>query len=397
MRVLVNALAPTHLMPMVPLTWALRAAGHEVMFLGHADTVTTAHEAGLATRRIGPANGGAHRWRKPVRKNDPFSAPGSSTTVPNSDREKARTAAIAQQWAGRIDGYIDDYLEFARPWRPDLILSEPMEFSGSVAAAALGVPLAMHRFGVDNFTSTLVEPMREALQEVCDRLDAPGAVDPALVLDPCPAAVQSPNVPVGTPVRYVPYNGTAPIADWTLEEPHGRRICISFGLWGIQVLAAEKKLRDVVESIGAAVDELGDVEAIFLMPEQYADDLGRPPRGIRVVDQLPINLFMRDCDLMVHHGGNGIALTALACGVPQLIVAQEGPLYAPTGERIEAAGAGRAILDEKERFDPQVIGAAITDVLTGQGYAKAAEALCADIAALPTPAARVADLEALVG
>lgn len=385
MRVLINALVPSHVLPMVPLTWALRAAGHDVVFLGHADTVRAATEAGLPTWRVGPDDGGAQQWKPPVRRKDPFSAPGSSTKLPELD--PVRMDMMGQRWRDRLDGYVDDYLAFARHWRPDLIMTDPMEFSGLVVAAALHVPAVVHRFGVDNFTSVLIEPTRKALRETCLRLGAAdGFPDPAMVIDPCPPSIQSPNVPVGTPIRYLPYNGTAGIAPWSVELPPGPRVCLAFGMWSMTDLAKHGELRAVLDGVGAALDKHGAGTAFLLVPAHLHDDLGAVPDRIRLVDAQPIGYFLRDIDLMVHHGGSGSALTSLYHGVPQLVVAQDGPMLVPCAERIAASGVGYAIIDDAERRDPDAIAEGVGHVLGSPGYTEAAGRVAAEIAGLPAAA-----------
>ncbi|WP_433226691.1 nucleotide disphospho-sugar-binding domain-containing protein [Microtetraspora malaysiensis] len=395
MRVLVNSMAPSHFLPMVPFTWALRAAGHEVLFLGYEETARTAHEAGILTRQLSGDAGSVGRWRPPVKKKDPFWAPGSTQAPPPP--QDARTTAIAGRWKARIEIFIDEYLEFAQAWSPDVIMTDPMEFSGMVAAAALDVPCVVHRWGFDAFTSTLLEPARHALRETCARLGAEnGMADAALVLDPCPPNMMSSNLVPGMPVRWVPYNGTAAVPQWAVKRGAGTRICMSFGLWSGEALAQGGDLHAVIEGVNRATRKMDDVEVLLLAPKEYHADLGTVPDTIRVVDQLPVSAVMRDTDVLVHHGGGGGSLTAYAYGVPQVVVAQEGPMLVQVGETVAQSGAGLGLVHEADRVDVGLISDAVTDVLTEPGYRKAAERVRAEMAATPSPAEIVPVLESLV-
>jgi UDP:flavonoid glycosyltransferase YjiC (YdhE family) len=398
MRVLVNALTPSHLTPMIPLTWALRAAGHDVAFLGQADSARTAQQAGLSTRRLGPAESGAAQWNRPAAPNrSPFTVRGSGRSAPWL-RDEPPWELMGQRWAARLRTFMDEYLQFARAWQPDLIITDPLEFAGLSAGAVLGVPVVVHRWGIDNFSSALLAPARRALHDVCAEWGAPdGLAQPALTLDPCPPSVQSPNVPVAQPIRFVPYNGTAEIPDWAIERPRGTRICLLFGAWGSMQLAAGGGLRAIVANLDRALDGLADVEAVLLLPREHQDALGTLPSRIRPVGPVPVNQVLRDCDLVVHHGGNGTALTALAYGVPQLVLAQDGPLLVPNAELIDASGAGRAIIDEADRADPELLRRVLVETLAEPKHRRIAAEIRQEIAAMPALPEVVGRLAAVAG
>lgn len=167
MRVMVNALEPSHLMPMVPLLWALQARGNEVLVFGFEDTAHAAETAGLSAWRCQSEEGSVSRWRPPR-----STAPKPAQAPPPASRD--RTALIAERWRARIELFIDEYLAVARSWRPDLIITDPLEFSGLVIAGALDIPCVIHRWGFDNFSSGVQEAARSALKQTCVWLGAEG-------------------------------------------------------------------------------------------------------------------------------------------------------------------------------------------------------------------------------
>ncbi|MFF7993588.1 nucleotide disphospho-sugar-binding domain-containing protein [Kitasatospora xanthocidica] len=383
MRVIVNALVLTHLMPMVPVAWGLRLAGHDVLVVGDADVARAAGRAGLPSRRVGPADGGAERWSRPLVAKSPFAVAGSGSKGPT---EEPPWAQMGQRWLARLDTYIDEYLELARVWRPDLIITDPLEWGGLVVGGALGVPVVVHRWGLDNMSSSLLKPGKLALHELCVRLGSPdGLPDPVLVVDPCPPSVQSPNVTPAEPVRFVPYNGTATLPDWVLGPRPERRVFVSLGAWGTGRLAEQGKLDSIVDSIAAAVHEVDEVEAVLFLEERFRETLGPLPATVRVADPLPVNLCLPYGDAIIHHGGSGTALTAFCYGVPQLVLAQDGPLLVPNAERVEASGGGRGIVDERERDDPAAIGKALGEILTEERFREGADRIRREMAAMPSP------------
>lgn len=166
MRVLVTALVPSHIVPMVPLTWALRAAGHQVLVAGDAELVKFAAAAGLDTRLVG---GGETRQR--------LTRPGAVAMPDRAGMDRRADSewdAVGERWRTRLGGYIDDLVTLGRAWEPDLVVTDPVEFGGLVVAAALGVPGVIHRWGPDDFTSPLLRQAKVQLHDLCAEFGADG-------------------------------------------------------------------------------------------------------------------------------------------------------------------------------------------------------------------------------
>jgi hypothetical protein len=390
MRVMLNALVPSHLTPMVPLTWALRAAGHEVVVVGQADVLAAAHAAGLDTAPVGPPGSGVGQWSKPGVVTRPQLAIAQ-------DGQEPPWELIGARWASRVATYLDDYLDLARRWRPDLIVTDPLEFGGQVVAGVLGIPVVVHRWGPDAFTSTVQEHAAQALAELAGRAGAAdGMAAPALTIDPCPPSVQSPKLAPGQPVRFVPYNGTAELPGWLRDRPgHGRRAAICLGLWGTRTLVQEGRLPAVVRNILAAVAAVPDLTAVFPVSAAHHSLLGDLPDAVTVTGELPVSLLLASSDLVIHHGGTGTAMTALAAGRPQLVVAQPTPVNLACAELMTACGAGLAVTDPDDQDDPTVLSAALNRALADDGLAQAARRVAGEIADQPALAHTAAQLAGL--
>jgi UDP:flavonoid glycosyltransferase YjiC (YdhE family) len=147
----------------------------------------------------------------------------------------------------------------------------------------------------------------------------------------------------------------------------------------------------VVPAVVEAAARLG-VELVLALSDEDADRLGPVPPSVTVLRRYPLNLLLTNASAVVHHGGAGCLMTAVAAGVPQLAL-PFGAEQEMIARRLAGSGAGTVI--RGSAADPGSIAAALRDLLGTSGYRAAAESLAAENAAAPTPVALVAQLEAL--
>ncbi|HSH78942.1 MAG TPA: glycosyltransferase, partial [Herpetosiphonaceae bacterium] len=73
--------------------------------------------------------------------------------------------------------------------------------------------------------------------------------------------------------------------------------------------------------------------------------LGPQPANVHIEQYVPFSQLFPRCDLVIGHGGWSTVLTALGCGVPQLVLPVEMEEdHHGNAERVVAMGAGRAIV-----------------------------------------------------
>jgi UDP:flavonoid glycosyltransferase YjiC (YdhE family) len=373
----------THMAPMIPLAWALRAAGHEVLVAGQADVLAAAHGAGLSAVAIGEPfyvkdlmTGDLPDGLRPL---EVFGRPG-----------KAALTAGTRVWLMHARYTVAEALAFAREWQPDLLVSDRLEFSTLIVAGVLNVPAVQHRWGVDPIATAAAEPARRALAGICRRLGlAEGLPDPALILDPCPPGLQDPEVPPGEPIRFIPHNGTGLLPAWARQRGAARRVCVSLGNLTLAMNGAPL-LRHVI----AAFDGLDDVEAVVTVEREFHDQIGPVPPRVRITEPTPISLILPTCDAVIHHGGSGTELTAFAFGLPQLVLPQILDCFA-VGDRVAACGSGVSIDDAASQNSPAVIRDALADLLTSPGYAGSAGKVRDTMQRMPAPSDLVPSLERL--
>ncbi|MEQ4303839.1 nucleotide disphospho-sugar-binding domain-containing protein [Plantactinospora sp. B6F1] len=388
MRVLMlTTPVPTHLTPLVPLAWALRAAGHELLVAGQPDVLEAARCAGLNAVSIGTRfDLGAMLLAGLPDGVRPIELRGRP--APEVMGEYGRV------WMVHAERMLPDYLHFARGFRPDLILADPLEYVALIVGGVLGVPVVQHRWGVDPISTPARPKARLALAEACRSVGLAGLPDPHVLLDPCPPSLQLPGVEPATPLRCVPYNGGGAVPAWLGSElgegrPGPRRVAVSVGGLTL-VMHGVPFLRRLLW----AFDGLPDVEAVATVDAVHREEIGPVPGNVRMIDPTPLNMFLGRCAAVVHHGGAGTSMSATDAGLPQLVLPQISDQFA-AGDRLAARGAAIAIDDAARQNDPAALRAALAALLEDDSYAKAARELGREMRDQPTPARIAADLERL--
>ncbi|WP_430781427.1 nucleotide disphospho-sugar-binding domain-containing protein [Actinoplanes sp. G11-F43] len=377
----------THFLPLAPLGWALRAAGHEVRVACQPGQAAAVVEAGLPAVPVGPPLDFADVFRGQVGRvatresfdNGPDTALDGLAPQVTDDGGTLRFA----------DVMVDDLIAYGHHYRPDLVLYEPFNIAGALAAAVLGVPDVRLLWGPDSTTELHLDE-EKLIGPRARRVGADGVrVTGTLTLDPCPPALQVPVTGPTRPIRFVPYNGAAVLPDWLRRPADRPRICLTWG-----TMMAELGLTDRI-SVAATAEAIAglDAEIVLALAPRHRDTLGPLPANVRMpTGHLALHLLLPGCAALVHQGGAGSLMTAMACGVPQLVVPAVTDQHF-NGERLARAGAGTVLADGDEH--PEAIRAALSHLLTDPATAATAAALAAENTARPAPSAVVPVLEDL--
>ncbi|MCD0485136.1 DUF1205 domain-containing protein [Streptacidiphilus sp. ASG 303] len=384
MRVLVMASpVPSHLLPLLPLLTAAREAGHELLLAAQPDLAETARAAGLPLVEVG-----SEQREIQTRLRD-RAAGAEDADGSGGSRREPPWAALARRWQARVLDVLDPSLAVARSWRPDVVVADPLDYASLVAGGLVGVPVVHHRWGVDSLSTVGFDRVRAALRGICADRGLPGGLPgPDLVLDPCPPGLQHPEAAPARPIRFVAdRSGTAPA--WVAERTAPRRVCVTLGLRTVALEGSELPTR-----LATALGALPGVEVVVTVEPGLRDAFGPLPPSVRLVDPAPLGHVLGSCDAVVHHGGSGTGLAAVAEGLPQLVVPQI-PWTAEHGERIAACTAGLTLADADAQRDPRRIAAAVGELLADPRYAEGAGRLRAELHRMPAPAEAVRVLEDL--
>ncbi|MFE3718119.1 nucleotide disphospho-sugar-binding domain-containing protein [Streptomyces cyaneofuscatus] len=405
------AVAPltAHLYPSIPLAWALQSAGHEVRMASNTALAEQITAAGLTAVRLGDDPTSAPP-RIPDEELDRFSEALGFEPGSHFGRlwEAIRyyTVASCARYYPDAEGrqpLADNLVEFARDWRPDLVIWDPACPVGSVAARESGAASARLMWGSDYFAwihgrlaerasqgDSYANPLAETLAPIFGRFGYDYSAEMLLgdfTVDPLPAQLPLPAGLRRVPMRWVPYTGAAPVPQWLSQPPSRPRVCLSLGVTARTVFAG----RD--ERVAAALDAVAgmDVEVVATI---NADQLGKDqkvPDNVRMVDYLPLTQVMPTCSAIIHHGGFGTFFAAAAHRVPQMIVT-EGLGSAQSSTRyLEARGAGMSL--PSDGLTAAQVGGELSRLLTEPSFQQGADAVYADMTAAPGPGEIVPILE----
>ncbi|WP_444961852.1 activator-dependent family glycosyltransferase [Nocardiopsis sp. M1B1] len=342
MRVLLAAAAEKpHFLGMVPLAWALRAAGHEVRVASQPALEPVAAGAGLPFTAVGRDHS---FWRTmkvfdlhdtlddvPLfgRVTDPYER------VPWEYLLEGYRRVVPWWWRMVNDPMVDDLVALCREWRPELVVWGSVSFSGAIAAEACGAAHVRYLWGADIFARTRArflarmgeQPDSQREDPLAGWLGARAArhgvdfsetlVHGQATVEQIPASlrVDTPAHLEYLPVRYVPYNGRAVVPRWLRTPPDRPRVCVTLGT----TLMGQDRGGDVFRDLLEGLADL-DVEVVATLPASEQAKLGAVPGNARLVEYVPLHALAPTCAAMVDHGGWGTVLTGLDAGVPQVIV-----------------------------------------------------------------------------
>jgi UDP:flavonoid glycosyltransferase YjiC (YdhE family) len=372
MRVLFTSAALCgHFYPLVPLAWTFRALGHDVLVAVADSFVPEVLRAGLPSVSCGPPADFTG-----------FTAMGGLDTL--AARRRANGRVFARNAAANLPGITS----IVRSWRPDLVLSERAESAGPVAAAAYGVPAVELQWGV----APLAEYRSAAAEELAAHLRRLGTTTvpaPAAVLNPWPPSLRLGHAVGQRRMRNVPYDGDARVPGWVWAPRERPRVCLTLG-----TVLPRLGIDGTSAIVIPMLEELGrlDVDVVVAVEDAVAAAWPPLPAAAKQVGRMPLSHVLRACDLAVHHGGQGTALTALGAGNPQLVL----PVFddqLDNAEAVVTAGAGRRLLPPQ--VSPEAVAGACRTLLGEPAFGRAAARIAAEITAQPSLAEVAAELAGL--
>lgn len=401
MRVLVTA-APGHghTFATVPLTWAFRAAGHEVLFAtagrlpGDLPAIVGAGVtvAEIASRERMDALREELRARTLAQARSLGVGPAEMAERNVREAREARHVRDGNGWAfaARIfgpmsAGTLDGLVETATRWRPDLVVFETMQGGGPLVAALLGVPAVEHPIGfargpqaVDALAGRLADEYARYGVTAPARTAALDVSPPSMAIGPA----------YGWTMRYVPFNGGGLLPDDLLGAgrpggvplggpaaplPHRPRIAVTLG-----TVLPELGLGGFAPIVAAAARL--DADFVLTADESRLAAAGPLPPNVRGCGYVPLGALLASCDAVVHHGGSSTTMTALDAGLPQLVLPQIADQFI-NADAVARRGCGLTT------DDADAIPEALARLVKDDSLRTAAWEVRAEMAALPTPAA----------
>ena len=387
-------------LPLVPLIWAARAAGHEVLLATTSEMATVGPAAGLPVHDVYPDR---DVWGDLMRRVMGGGEPAEDLP------EEYRLAAKAGNPFGLFTVTMTEgTVDAGRGFGAELVAYSSDHAAGMLTAAALGAPAlevgnrvswSMRdvdwRTGHDGFGDSRINEL------VREKLDIRGTPVPIARIDvraPSMGGLAADEVTHDErdgapwwPMRFVPYNGGIVVPVWALhrpDRPDRPRIAATLGTV-VPAVSGLSSLAVVIEALGGM-----DVEVVLAAGTADLSELGALPENVRSVGYLPLSAFLPTCAAIVHHGGSGSTAAPLFYGVPQLVLPSfaDNPLAA---HRVAERGVG--LSHDPATLDVGTVRTAVRRLLTEETFATAAAQVRAEMATQPSPAAVVERLTQVNG
>ncbi|MGW3186098.1 activator-dependent family glycosyltransferase [Kitasatospora sp. NPDC001119] len=422
MRVLLAVMpSPTHLHPFVPLAWALQGAGHQVRVASGPEMIDTITAAGLTAVAVGSVAdlGAAVRGCAEDQTLDRIIDPLAEGAEDPGLWKLIRLYLMSPFWMHfpaevSTDGprpMVDDLVQFARAWQPDLVLWDPMCFPAAIAARASGAAHARLLWGPDYFAWTrerflerLRAPEMEPAEDLMARMTEPTLqrfgieFDEELLVgqwtvDPMPERMRLPVDLPYLPVRRVPYTGVAAVPEWLYEAPDRPRVCLTLGVSTREHFDKNGGLP--MAELLRMVSDL-DVELVATLNTDQLAAVGDLPKNVRVIDYVPLDLLLPTCSAVIHHGGGGTFAAAAAHQVPQLVCARASGQSMDVARYVEDRGAGLVGPDiDGDQFPVSEVRERLVRLLQEPSFRHGAADLYQELLATPSPNDLVPLLEKL--
>ncbi|WP_112227157.1 glycosyltransferase [Lentzea atacamensis] len=381
MRILFSSLGSHgHMYPLLPLAIAAREQGHDIVYAVDAGFQEPVRNLGFT-----PVDAGMSIW-------DAFKVANSSHGTPEFRREMLRQTAVDAFGSVLPRRFVEDLTPIVQQNKPDLVVFEIINPGAGVVALQAGIPAVCHGFG--KMDDTLVpEAMRDLFLEYVAELgiSLPNGQHYGLgspYLDVFPPSLQDLTYLSGVqriPMRPVPFAEPGELPGWVVE--HARPlIYLTFGT----AFANEDVLR-------TAIAGLSEVDAEVLVatgPLVEPSALTGVPGNVHVLPWVPQADLLAHADLVVHHGGAGTTVAAMAFAVPQVVLPQGADQFR-NAEIVANAGLGAQLVGEQ--FTSDAVREAVGTLLHSTDVRTAVDGIAAEIAAMPHPDDVVPKLVELAG
>ncbi|CAL9569412.1 nucleotide disphospho-sugar-binding domain-containing protein [Streptomyces sp. NPDC052644] len=360
----------SHTVPLVPLAQAARLAGHQVLFAAGGPALRAATEAGLTA--VDPA-------------------PGEDLTAPyirlasTAIGEELSVEYVMRQVFGAFaeigDMMLPGLTRTAREWRADVVLYPPMLPAALVAARNAGSLAVEHGIGLRHPVFPLGDGAAAA--EAGGQRPLP---DVELSLGPESLEKINPTAPADAvpydvvTMRPCSYNGGGVLPDWALSAPKRPRVLVTLGSVPAHNDTQVGLLREVIR--GA----LGlDAEVVVTSGgSDLAGKLDVDDDRVRLMDAfLPLGAVLPTCAAVVHHGGMSTMFSALAAGVPQVVVPTTKGDALTNAQVVAERGAGLAL--DPAGCTADTVGEAVRRAVREPGFRAVSEVVSAELAAMPDP------------
>jgi UDP:flavonoid glycosyltransferase YjiC (YdhE family) len=360
-----------HVYPLMPLARAARDAGHEVSFATAGAFLSKLRVLGFPSHDIGITLDQA--FEEVVRTAPPEEMPKGSDGRPDLEGgARLFVDVIARRTAADLVPLLDRLT-------PDVVVYEGYDFGAAIAAHAAGIPAVCHSVSPRMPDELIQIFVRGRLDSLWNDHGQPRASFDVFTgdcyLDIFPAVLQPPSFLADRArrsMRPIPFAEPGVGLPGWLGSNRRPLVYLTLGT----IVATDDVLRPAVEGLATL-----DANILLALGSADGSALGHVPANVHVETFVDQAALMRHVDLVVHHGGSGTMLAALAHGTPQLVL----PKGADQFWNADAmAAADLASVLEPSQATPQAVATLAESAL--EQRRPAVDAVREEIAAMPHPA-----------
>jgi UDP:flavonoid glycosyltransferase YjiC (YdhE family) len=299
----------------------------------------------------------------------------------------------------RARATVNDVLRLIDDWSPNLVVRDPLDFGGQVAAERRDIPdvaAGAVMFEPPWLRAAAVEALAGLRADVGLPPDPTGAaLDRYLVLASFPPIWVAPDELVPATARFIriePRNASAGAAlpDNVARLPADRpTVHASLGTVHSQTSGVAEA---ILKAILAGLRDEPLNLVLTVGSQRDPAEFGPQPPNVVIERYIPHELLLPRCATMLTHCGLNSVMACLALGLPMVGV-PIAPDQPRNAERLAALGA--AVVVAPADRSPEALRVATWDVLTNPTHRAGAQRLRDEIAALPGPDHAVELLERL--
>ena len=353
---------------MMPLAEAARAAGHEVVFSIGPEFVAKLEGLGYRTSATGieirEAGAEAVAAGTPV------------TGVDGRTNLDFGAHVFVDVMARRV---VDDVAPVLADVEPDVVVYGQFDPGAGVAAAAAGVPVVCHAISPHWPIETAWSTYAVRLAGLCTDRGLAACRDGFVgdtYLAVFPPVLEVPSFaahPARWPMRPVAWTEPGASVPTWVERRRRPLVYVTLGT----MVATDDALRPVIDGVASL-----DVDVLVALGSAAGTSISGLSPNVHVegfVDQAGV---LEVADLVVHHGGSGTVLAALAAGVPQVVIPTGADQFV-NADRL--ADTGLASVLPPAHATPDAVAAAAEAALVDTDRS-ALQVIRTEIAAMPDPA-----------
>ncbi len=349
---------------------ALRDAGHDVLFATAASYVPEVEKVGF------PAVAAGEDWR--IDRAAERFPEGASAQGPDALRwwiENAFVGPLVAPMHADLLPLVDD-------WRPAVVVHDVSEVGAILAAEERGVPYADVNLGNEpgQGVEALVGDSWQRVRAAAGLPPDPGCARLSswlgIVYTPASwGALFGDPLPTTHRIRMPGFDqaDSEQAPGWSADMGQERQFV--YASLGTSFAVARRVLKAIVAALG----EL-DVDAVVTVGRiNDPERLGPAPSNVRLEQYVPQSYLLRRASAMICHSGFSTVLGALGQGVP-LVLLPMGADHFANAESCTRLGVANVVEDI---LSSEAIARATERLLESRRHRIAAEALQAEIAALP--------------